>query len=198
MADTYAVLQSLLGIARPVILRHYRADSCIASSRIAIDVLSHFGILAEPLTVNLTVYNPAFAARIEAGDREPETQDELNEWIRKYGAWNVGVGMGGDPRLLTWGGHLVVIAEKRCILDLSADQANRPQRNINLVPLGGDVPPEFFDGEPLFFQINGCVLKYLVSPDNNGYTSSPDWLQASRREPLVQEIIKKMKEEKKW
>lgn len=171
------ILHLLLQHARPLICEEFRADSCIASTRIGLDVLDYFGILAEPLAVCVTIFNPVMVERRNLGDQLPQNKTEMEEWVKKYGAWAVGVGYGGDQGPMKWPGHLVMLVEKTLMLDLSIDQANRPQHNIELHPFGTMVFPEFLSGqESLLAEVNGCMLRYLVQKDNRGYTASPNWM----------------------
>lgn len=58
-------LKALTKTGRQEILKEFRADSCIASTRCCQDVLAHFGILSEPLSVEVAIYNPAFLAELD-------------------------------------------------------------------------------------------------------------------------------------
>ena len=60
------ILNGIERVARTEILRDYRPDSCIASSRIVLRVLQHYGYNAEPLTVRAMVFNPAYHLRRKA------------------------------------------------------------------------------------------------------------------------------------
>jgi hypothetical protein len=198
MERTPQILNLLLKHGRPEILKEFRADSCIVSTIIGIDVLSHFNVLANPLPVQVTIWNPAFCKRIQAGQPFPKDIQELDVWVKEDGAWNVGLGLGGDPEPGKWPGHLAVLAEGKYLIDLSLDQASRPHRNINLEPLGMLVTEEFVTGkEPKIIQINDCVLRFLASPGNLGYSKSSDWSIRRRRADVVSAIIRKVGEELK-
>jgi len=87
-----AIVAALLELARPELLRVFRRDSCIVSTRVALDVLKTFGIAARPLSVKAVVYNAPYAARLERGMPLPASADELACWVREDGAWSVGLG----------------------------------------------------------------------------------------------------------
>jgi hypothetical protein len=194
--DKLKVLQLLVKHARPEILKEYRRDSCIASSGVGLDVLDHFGILGEPLAVKVMIWNPAFVKRIEAGHPFPKDRAELDVWVKEDGAWNVGLGLGGDPEPMKWPGHLVIIGERRYLLDLSLDQASRPQHNINLDVLGAEITDDFLSGkEPRIVEIGGSIIRFIAWPDNLGYTNSPDWMFRTRRNRIVQRVIRSIEEE---
>jgi hypothetical protein len=196
MERTNFILRLLLEYARPIILEEFKTDSCIASTRIGLDVLDHYGILAEPLTVKTTIFNPVMLQRHESGERLPTNDAEMQEWVGKYRAWAIGLGFGGDQGPHKWPGHLVLHAEKTTMLDLSIDQANRPQWDISLHPFGTNTFPEFLAGdEPLYVVINGCLLKYHADLNNRGYTISPNWTLRLQRHRTVREIINKIDSE---
>lgn len=192
------ILTLLLEHARPAILEEFRADSCIASTRIGLDVLDHFGILAEPLPVSVTIFNPVMVEKYDEGMTLPQSKQEMEEWVRLYGAWAIGLGHGGDQGPLKWPGHLVMLVEKELLVDLSIDQVNRPQRNIVLHPFATNTFPEFLSGEEgLCAKVNGCMLRYLVLKGNKGYTTSPNWMIRLQRAGIVRNIIRKIEEELK-
>lgn len=198
MERTPNILNLLIQHGRPEILKEFRADSCIVSSIIGIDVLSYFNVLANPLPIQVTIWNPAFCKRINDGQPFPKDIDELNVWVKEDGAWNVGLGLGGDPEPGKWPGHLAILAEGKYLIDLSLDQASRPHHNINLQAFGMTVTEEFVAGmEPKIIQMNDCVLRFLASPGNTGYTRSSDWSIRRRRIDVVNAIIKKVGEELK-
>lgn len=189
-ADTPAraevVLRGLLEHARLLILTRFRPDSCIACTRIALDVLAHFGVPAEPLPCRVVVFNPAMKARCEREGRIPDVT-ELDLWIEQDGAWSVGLGFAnGQPG---YDGHLVALAHGRWLLDLSLDQASRPARGIELRPLVAEVTPAFLSGqERLFVDPNGCALWY-ERIDNAKHLVAPDWTDQARRVELVAALI---------
>jgi hypothetical protein len=182
------VLSKLVQVARPCILQHYSVDSCIASTRIGIDVLAHFGFVAQPLTVRAIVYNPAFCRRIEAGALFPQTQKELSQWAKEDGSWNIGIGFGANAD--KWDAHLVFVSGNY-VVDLALDQANRPKYQIKLNPTFFAVDSEFLTGQkPHVFWMNDCIIRVGVIKDYSDYRTSPDWVRP--RKKIVQEIINKM------
>ena len=93
MHQREAVLRALLACARPIVRQQWRADSCIASTAIAIDVLDYFGLAAKPLACRTAVWNRQLVERVEAEGRTPDPE-ELHQWCRECGAWSVGIGYG--------------------------------------------------------------------------------------------------------
>jgi hypothetical protein len=183
------LLSELCNVARPIILERFRPDSCIVSTRIAIDVLDYFGIKAKALPVKLGAYNPLAWESVEKGV-EPD-------W--NGGAWGVGIGT-ASPIAFTRqspsgvDGHLVALVEDTTLLDLSIDQASRPAKGITLAPYFGAIRPEnlagFEEGEGLVFRVDGdCRIVYWRHPERF-HLQAPDWTDRSRRKDLVGRIIR--------
>lgn len=192
-----AVLDALVDAARPVIRTEFRADSCIASTRIGIDALAYFGIRAVELPVSVLVFNADAAALVSAG----VTLEDLREQTRAIpverpgGPWTIGVGMGtGLPG--AWPGHLIVtVPEIGVICDLSIDQAARPQKDLPLESYWTHVgDPAWWgqvEGADPFVQVRGPHGAVLMVdrrlPDPYGYRSSPNWTKkpGSDRRPVA-------------
>jgi hypothetical protein len=170
------ILDTLMQGGRQEILRLFRKDSCIASVKVACEVLAHHHLIAEPLVVRVMVFNPAFVARIESGADFPESGEIVRQWFEEDGSWTLGIGY-GERQPNSWPGHLVaVLREQRLMIDLSLDQACRPEKGIDLVPSVFDVQDTFLSGEETLVQeINGSVVKYNAFPDDRSYRISPNW-----------------------
>lgn len=87
------VVKQLAELGRPEILKKWRPDSCIASTRIALLVLREFGIRARPLPVEVLVFNDAYHRRVEREGRMPEGHAEVERWWEEDRAWGLGIGM---------------------------------------------------------------------------------------------------------
>ncbi len=183
-------ISTILQEGRQEMLRHFSSDSCIAATKIAIDVLAHYHVLAKPLVARLMIFNPAFVRRIENGAAFPTSGEITKQWSEEDGSWCLGVGYGSAPT--KWSGHLVaVLEEEGWLIDASLDQASRPNRNILVGPAVFDgVTEEFLRGErPLVKSINGSVLKYVAFPDEKSYNTSPNWHSPRPDELAVSEKI---------
>ena len=189
MIKTETVLQGLLKHARSEILKEFRADSCIASTAVALDVLTKYGVFAEPFPIRSLIFNKPYASRMVDSFGWPNAE-EVQRWAQEDGSYSIGVGVGTSlPN--KWAGHLTALVERRFLLDLSIDQASRPQYNIVLNPFSIEVDEKFLSGEPKVFALNECVIRLdvLRGEENNEYTSSPDWIFAGRRSKIVDRII---------
>lgn len=190
--DPKEILHRLLVCGRPEILKEFRADSCIGSTAIGLDVLTHFGVLAEPLPVKLSIFNAPYVKRIENGSDWPN-REILVRWGEEDGSYSVGIGFGAQEKN-KWAGHLVLLVENKWLADLSIDQANRPKYNMTFNPYAAEVDADFLAGKvPRIIKENGCVIRIELIKDR-GFLSSPDWMFANRRKPLVDRIIQKIKE----
>lgn len=188
------VIDGLLQYARPEILKEFRADSCIASSAIGIDVLSHFGFISEPFPVQTIIFNQKMADKVE---KFGMPQNGLPDaWVAE-GAWSVGVGFGAEiAKPGKWqAGHLNILAENRYLIDLSIDQATRPQYQIDMTPFCIEVSDDFIQrNQARVFKYNDCFLR-IVPFSNHDYSSSPDWCSKLRRANVVRRTIEKIEKE---
>lgn len=204
-----AIFENVMGVlaktARPTILSEYREDSCIASTRIITKVLRRFGFDAEPMVVQLGVFNQQYAEAVAQGSNPPVdgSKDELIAWMDKHKAWAVGVGTpgpvndwrctvkGNNPWVGGQASHLIaVMRTPRVLVDASLSQANRPAHNIKLPDLFvGKVLPGFLDGsERAWYYVNHCSMEYIPFPADESFRVSPDWKDKSRTRHLVDSL----------
>lgn len=199
------ILDALIMVARPIIREHFRPDSCIASTRVTIDVLRYFGILAEPLPVNALVFNPEAAAMIVNGSTDADVAEKLatQSDADTGGVWSVGVGMGSPAGEGKWAGHLVAaIPEQQIVVDLSLDQASRPHKNMVLSPYWAHIGDmKWWAGETRFphSSADGSLVwlgRGCANP--NGFTDSPNWRKQNQKllfTSMVGQIIRKIRSE---
>lgn len=185
--------------ARPLILRRAIPQSCIGSTRVAVDYLRERGVAARPLSVRLAVFNPLHTACLIAAKDDAGIAADLQELYkdepayRASGLWGIGLGysrLAGDAvPAERWDGHVVCIVEERLLLDLSLDQVNRPQRNIQLGPVAIPVTSEWlaisYPGEAIEA---GCMLRYEALPHDRSFEDGVDWSQPERWEPILREL----------
>jgi hypothetical protein len=196
-ASTARVLRGLVELARPMILELVYENSCILSTRIAIDVLDHFGIDAEPLVVRATVSNAVFA-RLCVEHGELPDGPLMDRWEQEHGAWVLGLGVPAPPGTVPlprgWPGHLVAVVQRRLLLDLSLDQVNRPERGIGLGPLILPCRPDFLAGRQPFATLpGGCLVLYDAFPDDRSWHNSPDRAKG-RWDRLTGAVIRKVRD----
>jgi hypothetical protein len=169
MNVTQSVLNALCDVGRPIILRYVSADSCISSCNIGVQVLRQFNIRSHPIAVKFAAFNQKAHEFLLAGHPEWAKQE-------RDGAYGVGAGYGHGPSDDAWDGHLVLVVRGRYLLDLSADQASRPNRGIHITPLwfilpvgGGFVRKIALTNE------KGGTVSYEPDPANTSWRVAPDW-----------------------
>ena len=167
------VVRALLGVGRVEILRYWDVNSCIASTRIAIEVLARYGHRALPVVVEARAYNRVAADAIESG--HPGLVD---------GGFGVSLGADAGEQM---GLHLIALLDE-LLIDLSLDQASRPGWRLIAYP------SVFTLADPLGFQRGtaeawfdlpgGGAIGYRALRGRRHYISSPAWGQrdaAARR-----------------
>ncbi len=181
-------IAALCVVARRFILKAgWSRDSCLASTRIGIEVLSYFGITGKPLEVTVVAAN---ALAVEQLDRTGAVDLSTD-------AWTVGVKAGDrDEGDNAWpGAHMVIsVPRMHTIVDLSVDQLHRPQHEIEVPrPVAFEAKPEFFTGEravQIELPKDGRLFYWPVNPPT-GTRGSPDWtMRPSERSPNRPEIYR--------
>lgn len=170
----------------------YRPDCCIAATAILIDVLDYFRLTARPLSVIATVFNPAMSGRIER-EGMPTLEEAERDWFPN-GCYSLAVGI-GDPEPGKWPGHLVANLADKVLIDLTLDQADRPQHGIVLpMPVVAPFPPELLteDGQ-MAGMVNGCRVVYEARPADRSFERSNDWRSRKRHDAVVGAAIRRLK-----
>lgn len=174
---------------RELVLESFSADSCVATTRILLDVLAYFGIHARPLQVEVLVFNAEARVILDAGGIDAvahAVQARTPEDVG--GPWTLGIGVdtGRNPQ----GGHLVAaLPEDGVILDGSLDQAARPLKDIHVTADVIEVPDrEFFTSPGAMMSVTASspgrgdvLLVYTHSPRRN-LLQSPNWKRKSSKQ----------------
>ena len=133
------------------------------------------------------------SARANAGllseriEREgmPTLEEAERDWF-PHGCYSIAVGV-GDREPGKWPGHLVANLADKVLIDLTLDQADRPQHDIVLpMPIIAPFPPEFLteDGQ-MAGMVNGCRVVYEARPADRSFERSNDWRSRKRRDAVV-------------
>jgi len=189
------ILKVYTRIARPIILEYFRKDSCIASTRITIEVFSRLGFKAIPFACHVQIFNDKFREIFEREKHWP-TKGEMEKWITQ-GAWSIGFGY-GDHKGERYIGHLVAIVENKYLIDSSIDQAERPHKEIFFPAiLVTEVKRDFRRGKENLTIINdrGTVMVYEPKIKDRKWEVSPDWTVISRHRPAVGRILLEIQQE---
>lgn len=185
---------------RKEMAQDFRADSCIAASRIVVEVLDAMGIKADGLRVRLIVYNPFLANEMDRRGVPASVvlEDNPDE------AWSVGLGLPENVHQPDSGLHVVAWADsipgtsRALLVDLSLDQASRPHKAMPLGPLVTEVPRGYADefrrsdGGIVLSRPDGVVIAYTRHPNDSGYwRASGNWAErdAVIRREIVQRAI---------
>lgn len=190
-----SILDGMTAEARPIINQYYLKDSCIASTRISMEVLAYYQIASKPLPVRVWVANAVASHLIETGQGETIANNDQ--------AWLVGIGyLDGKPVTSSpenrFPAHLVAYVAGRYLLDLSIDQAIRSEKKIALSPLYGDIGEQFNSPGKLWIHKNagtGVTLTYSYAPDLEGtWCESPNWKEENYNTQPTKWIIRKLRE----
>lgn len=168
-----AWLDRFADVTRAEILRWWRPNSCIVSTRLGLEVLKYFGVGAAAQAVTVAAFTKAAAAAIIAGENP-----------RDFGH---SVGIAGTDEITmqpdgrrSWDGHLVIrLTQQPVLIDLSADQLDRPQRGLRvpqpiIAPI--DDTTAFERGRSLVLESaeDGTVLFYTALT-SRAWRKSSDW-----------------------
>jgi hypothetical protein len=130
------------------------SDHCVLFTRIAVDVARARGVLAKALPVSV------------------ELQGE-------GGTFHIGKGVPPEAPPDAWDGHLVAIFDRRLMLDLSIDQAKRPELGLDPAPFVADIPAGFTEGGTLSVPVGGGQAIYTAQPNRRDYRDLPAWEQGT-------------------
>ncbi|KQP62920.1 hypothetical protein [Nocardioides sp. Leaf285] len=147
-------------------------NTCVATTAIGVRVLEHYGITARPTSVWVSAINGKGFRLREQGVHPSQWPDD---------AWSIGVRPGMratdvslDARTGGWDGHLVLILRRpgggRTLIDLTADQFDRPQRDLHVHgPVFMDIPREsaWTPRDPM-----SAITHRGASPEQSGSASA--------------------------
>lgn len=175
-------------VARPMILAFFPPNSCIAASRIAVEVLQRFGVSAEAVPVSLIVEAKARALAFVSGVKLKGGATELRP-------------SGPD----SWAGHVVVIAsgfgKRRYLIDASFDQCSMPDHGVPVPPCVLVVPieqasiePENIAAELALETDTGEMLHVMYWPlRDRSFVTAPAW-ETGHLQPVIELICEQMQE----
>jgi hypothetical protein len=187
----------LRDLARPELMARFGARCCIEATAATLDVLRAGGVRARELPVTVMVFNAA-GWRLQGQDILPGRSPVDETVWRLQGACSVGIGTLCDvPRPGHYGGHLAVLVEERWLLDVSIDQASRPEDGVNLTPLLADITPSQLelDGE-VIPQVDGSVVVYRLNPTPwaGAYRRMRAWTDKRQRAEVAAAIRSALRE----
>jgi len=115
------VVQRFVQVARPIMLRFMRVNSCISAARVTTLVMEQWGISSEVVAVRLVVQcaNKQFAY----------TSGYTDEELRKMAPHAASITQTYRDTVKGWTGHLVVVAAGH-LIDCTLDQAHSEEHHI--------------------------------------------------------------------
>ena len=119
------VIYAFVRLARPIMVRAIGRQSCIASTRITIEVMARFGIVAEPAPCKLIAQCDALKLVYLSGF----SGKEKREMSRKAKSFTT---RRHNPHDRGWCGHVVAVIENRIWLDASLDQIHSPEHGFEI------------------------------------------------------------------
>ncbi len=167
-------------VARPVILEFFPPNSCIASTRITIEVLSRFGIKAQPVPV-------CFVA--ECRERQLAYVSGIDLKGRAHQIQHATVD--------AWRGHLVAVAHRH-LIDASFDQCSMPDHGVPIppfvfvVPLPDSIRPREIHAVLELVTDTGEKLKVQYFPlRDETFSEAPAW-ELDHLQPAIEMICRRM------
>lgn len=163
-------------------------SSCIGTSRLMMMVLDRFGEKSEILSVTTEIWNSKLIKLVNSLIRTGKVKDLRGfvEWqqqnMKEYlnsGAHLITIGEPG-PDNVNVGHYCVYLPERNIVLDATLDQANRPNKMVEIdTMIGAFLPAEFKNGKRLVIDAHKCHIVYHHSTNQN-YLKSGDWLRDPR------------------
>lgn len=152
-------------------------DICVFASFTGREVLRRFGIMAKPVSVRALAVN-----KIHWEDVDGEWEKIINPAGHPEvpDGWTVGVGF-GKPKKGRWPGHLILTARNPDVfIDLTIDQAARPEKGIPLKPFVNTVPRdllrEFETGQGVLVAVDDeSGARVLYGKIDLSPASGTDW-----------------------
>lgn len=188
-----AVVDLLVAKARPLILADFRADSCLASTRVAFDVLRAAGVRVKPMVTESVALNAQVCAAIDA-DRSLD-EDDVAAGARLVQT-DLTLARHDTKR---FPGHLVaVLPDDRLLVDLSADQVDRPAKGIYVpgpvvIPLTATWERgDHYAGLDLAF--GGRLLYRRVRNPALDYRAAKDWAERDRTAHIVAALVAELRQ----
>ncbi len=192
----FHIVNCLVNFGRDEILKEWGIDSCIASTRIGLLVLFHFGYSARPMPCRVTAMHKTAWVRY---NHDP------SQFALKPDEYSIGIGFRGFKHPAPQGsqlpGHLIIFCDpENYFVDLSLDQASRPERQMLLGPACFNLPPPVArqDAEAFVFESRPTtpgnpqppvILYYELFPESREFHCAPDWFDVSRHRDTVGRII---------
>jgi len=174
------LLEFLTNQGADMLHRVFGADSCIASTAIALRVLDYFDVGAFAKPVKASLWTAAAFALLQ--QRPDDDIDFTGTMPGVYACAIEGTGKVSEGE--RWDGHLIAVVplgDEMRLLDMTIGQFARPDKGLNVpkatvVELPQDFDP-FTTSSASYIADDGMVLCYTTIPDidHDGWQRSGDW-----------------------
>jgi len=150
----------------------------VLTTRLLKTVFEKFGREnVQPMSVQVLIFNPYVTKEFQPG-KNP-SKKRLNALLNHRRGHSIGIGMEESPGV-GWKGHLILIVkdtEGTWLVDATLNQANRPEHNIWMLPIGVKVDELFgtYDGSRAMLKLNDCAVMYSAFPSDQSYENLLDW-----------------------
>lgn len=165
---------------RAIINTEYSIDSCIATSRIMSEVFARFGVASNTIPVQVIIGNPVASYYLLGKENDnPMTPDEI-ESLKEMGGYFISIGTKGEDLPNRFDGHVVVETVDDFgnvyLIDLSIDQASRPEKKIMAFPFVALLEAQLHKSDGVMFNTpDGGFIRYDYMRDISRFKDSPDW-----------------------
>lgn len=187
------LVAALAPIVRPVMLRHFVPNCCVATCSVLRRVFDHYGYASEALPVTVFVFNAKMVEALK-NNTVPEVGDPRRAlWFKITGAHGIGImpesaTLSALKGVDAFGGHLV-LRVRDLLVDASIAQASRPALQINLPLLvATTATDDFMRGKLLAVNVHGCAVQYHRL-NNYSFRTAPDWRERARFVEPLREIL---------
>jgi hypothetical protein len=170
---------------RDVIRDYFRVDGCIEASAIVADVFKAFRIPARAVFCAVNIYNPAAIRFLRQYGEAPVTAERENEWKQRRCKW-VAIAPGQTNQSGRYQGHVAVIAGTDLLVDLTLDQANRPEFDLVMPPIFQALQNQ----SEVVLNVGRCRLEYFFDHKRRDFEQTTAWRKHGRRVEAVQQLIR--------
>jgi hypothetical protein len=186
MAKTlWSVCDVLESHGRDVIRDYFRVDGCIEASAIVADVFKAFQIPARAVHCAVNIFNPAAIRFLKQYGESPVTKEREAEWNQRRCKW-VAIAPGATGQSSRYQGHVAVIAGADLLVDLTLDQANRPEFELVMPPIFQCLQ----ETSEVVLNIGRCRLEYFFDHKRRDFEQTTAWRKHGRRVDAVQQLVR--------
>jgi len=157
-------------------------ERCVNSTRVLIEVLTHFGFRASGVAVDMLCGNPAYFAAFRQLGRLPRS-GELP------GAYSVTTDYASPDTSI---GHVVTLVGRTLAVDLASDQFSRRDHDIVLPPsVHFTVPRQWRKGGEYYcMDVGGLLVAYQARPQDRRFEKLEGYQLDMRNRTMIADVIR--------